>query len=177
MKGGDGRIRPWAWAVLWPYFLLTSLTLLLVRLVTGERAMDEVLPGLYLGRRLFRWERGSAPEFAAVLDLTWEFNETHFLRTAAAYHCIPLPDTGAPTLQQLQDGVTWLQRHGTAGNLYVHCALGHGRSATFVAAYLLLMGDAKNVEEAVSLLRESRPGVGLSPAQRKVLEKYAASLR
>ena len=47
----------------------------------------------------------------------------------------------------------------------VHCALGHGRSACVVIAHLLHAGRAATVGEALALVAERRPGVGLNIGQ------------
>jgi protein-tyrosine phosphatase len=57
------------------------------------------------------------------------------------------------------------------GAVYIHCAVGHGRSATVAAAVLLARGLAANPREAVALLRRSRPLVRLTRVQRCVLER------
>jgi protein-tyrosine phosphatase len=58
------------------------------------------------------------------------------------------------------------------GATYVHCALGHGRSATLVAAVLLELGLATDPDDAVNRIRLLRPGVALSPAQRVQLHQF-----
>ena len=64
----------------------------------------------------------------------------------------------------------FIRRARAEGPVLVHCALGHGRSATFVAAYLLAEGLAASLPEALDLLRRVWPGVRLSDAQRRLLE-------
>ena len=55
--------------------------------------------------------------------------------------------------------------------VYVHCAEGHGRSATVVAALLLLTEQVSTVEEAISNVRQARPGVGLNRQQIALLRR------
>lgn len=90
------------------------------------------------------------------------------------YHSIPVLDTRAPTIGQLSEGADFIERKATDGTLYVHCALGHGRSALFVAAHLLRTGRARNAEEAVALVRQKRANIELSREQFAVLQKFAA---
>jgi protein-tyrosine phosphatase len=71
----------------------------------------------------------------------------------------------------------WLERRTAEAPVFVHCALGHGRSAGVVAAHLLHVGRAATVGEALALVSERRPGVGLNGDQARALEEYAASLR
>jgi hypothetical protein len=68
----------------------------------------------------------------------------------------PLPRfaPAAPNTQQIQRGVDWAQEQLAAGqSVYIHCAHGHGRSATVLAALLIATGRAHSAEEAVELMR------------------------
>ncbi|MHC5020159.1 MAG: dual specificity protein phosphatase family protein [Planctomycetota bacterium] len=57
----------------------------------------------------------------------------------------------------------------------VHCAQGHGRSATVCAAVLVQMGDVDGVDAAVALLKQKRPGVHLRPPHRTRLAELLAA--
>lgn len=157
----DGRLSWMHSLILAPYHLLSHLA---AYLASGATAYHEVAPRLYLGRRL--GERAARRAIAelqltAVLDLTAEFQEPLALRRLH-YLNIPLLDKTAPTPAQLEAGVAFLrEHHGQGQSVYVHCALGHGRSATFVLAYL---------GQGEEWLRGIRAGVGLTPEQRKVLK-------
>jgi protein-tyrosine phosphatase len=57
-------------------------------------------------------------------------------------------------MQQIQRGVEWAQEQLAAGqSVYIHCAHGHGRSATVLAALLIATGQASTAEEAVDIMR------------------------
>ena len=58
------------------------------------------------------------------------------------------------------------------GGVYVHCAQGHGRSATVVAAVLLAKGLAGNKEEAEQLLKKARAKVRLNRKQQRLLDRF-----
>lgn len=49
--------------------------------------------------------------------------------------------------------------------VYIHCAHGHGRSATLMAAAFLAQGLARDAAEAVALMRSERPLVRLNRRQ------------
>lgn len=161
-KFPDGRLSWMNSLVLAPYHLLSHLASFLA---SNATAYHEVSPRLYLGRRL--GERAARRAIAelqltAVLDLTAEFQEPLALRRLH-YLNIPLLDKTAPTPDQLEAGVAFLrEHHGQGRSVYVHCALGHGRSATFVLAYL---------GQDEEWLRGIRAGVGLTTEQRNVLKK------
>lgn len=166
----------WSWLLFWPYFALNYLSLWLFRRASRENAADEIAPALWLGCRLWPRDEKQLPQIFAVLDLTAEFAEVTFLQKATHYLCVPVLDTTAPTIEELRRGVEFLQTHLNQGPVYVHCALGHGRSATFVTAYLLASGQAKTVEEALSHLRKIRPGVDLHLPQQNLIEQYLQTL-
>lgn len=60
----------------------------------------------------------------------------------------------APNTEQIQQGIDWAKEQLAAGqSVYVHCAHGHGRSATVLAALLIATGQASTAEEAVEIMR------------------------
>jgi protein-tyrosine phosphatase len=174
-KRADGRRFAWAWFVHWPYFALTAFSYRLALVLAREAAYVRVAPNVFLGRRLTvreaRW--GVAEGWVAVLDLVAEMREVHPLRELAHYRSLPVLDATAMPPEQLRDAVEWVKLRAATGAVYVHCAMGHGRSALVVAAYLLAVGLATDPKAALKHLRELRPGVRLNRAQRKVLEAFA----
>jgi len=178
MKRADGSLHWLSWVVFWPYVLLSGVLLGGFRIVSRGRAYDEIVPGVLLGGRLLPWERSGlqAKESLAVLDLTFELPEARALRSRFKYRCIPLLDASAPSQDELHEGVEWLIQEAEKGCVYVHCAAGHGRSATFVAAYLLQTGVSTSPADAISLIAQRRPGVLLNSRQFVVLGEYAKTL-
>ena len=175
-KSARTGVLPWlAWLALLPVHALNALAFHLVIRMSDEPPADEVLPGVWLGRRLAARESALLESWGArsVLDLTSEFQDPPFVR-ALAYRVIPVLDDHGPGAEQLRDGVAFLLN--APRPVYVHCALGHGRSATFVAALALATGAASDPASAVALLREKRPGVRLSPGQRAALAAFAPAL-
>lgn len=160
------------WLILAPYFLINSGLLALYRRLSREPALVQVLPRLWFGRRLTDREALTV-QWAGVLDLAAEFAST---ATAAAYRSLPVLDGLAPDLNELQTAVQWIAEVSAAGPVYVHCALGHGRSACVVAAYLLWAGVVGSAVEGVRLLRKLRAGVRLSVSQRQLLRRFETSL-
>lgn len=102
---------------------------------------------------------------SCVVDVTCELPRTHTHK----YLAVQVWDTCAPTLQQLQGAVDFARGEEQAGrSVYIHCAHGHGRSATVMCACLIECGHARSVEEAVAAMKSVRPLVHLSPSQRQV---------
>ncbi len=164
-KRADGG-RDWILRILLaPYLLLTRLCFLLYKLPGRHTPACEVIPNLFLGRRLTAAEAVRFPG-VAVIDLAAEFSEVLVLRQPDRYLSLPVLDATAPTEEQLNAAVRWIESHIPHRPVYVHCALGHGRSASVVVAYLLRTGQVKHLREAVKFLRQIRPGVGLSAEQR-----------
>jgi protein-tyrosine phosphatase len=170
-KRASGRQSMWSWVLFAPYFLLNALLFQMHRLLSGEPAFVQVAPNVFFGRRLLAHEC-AAIHWVAVLDLASEFPESVPLRKLTGYQSLPILDATAPTEEQLRWAVAWMAEKGAAGPVYVHCALGHGRSACVVIAYLLATGTVRSVAEGVRQLRGLRPGVRLQPCQRERLRAF-----
>jgi len=177
-KRAGGRRHPAAWIVHWPYFALTAFAFRLTVLSYREGPYVRVAPNVFLGRRLKAREakEAEAEGWLAVLDLAAELSETRRLCKLANYRSQPVLDATATSLDKLREAVEWVKSHAANGPVYVHCALGHSRSATVVAAYLLAAGLASDAKSALKHLRELRPGVRLNRAQRKLLNKFAEEM-
>lgn len=106
-----------------------------------------------------------------VVDMTAEFHEPESVRTGRTYLCVPTLDTSVPSLEDFQALIHAIARFPEP--VYVHCALGHGRSATVVIAALMATGNAASVEEAERIVKRARPGVGISAAQRRLLQQWS----
>ena len=120
---------------------------------------------MFIGRN--PWPR-AAREFAAVVDLCAE------LPGCAGSQAIPLLDLIPPTPESLARAATTIEQARAAGPVLVCCALGYGRSAAAVAAWLVLTGRARSVEEAADRIRRARPRVVLD---RDVLAAVAQAAR
>jgi len=88
------------------------------------------------------------------------------------YVWIPVKDHTAPTKDQLEFGVSVLEKVvAMKKKVYVHCQNGHGRAPTLVTAYLIKQG--KTVDEAVQLIKTKRPVIHLSDVQKDALQEFA----
>lgn len=173
MKQANGRRHWLSVLLLLPYGLLNALTFHVYRL--ARRApWHEVAPGLFLGRRLTGREAARLqPD--AVVDLTCEFSEPRLLRERR-YLALPVLDTAAPTPEQMQQGVDWIESALADGRVYVHCALGHGRSATLVAAWFLATRRCATVAEAEAQIKAVRSAIAFHPPQEAALEAFIKTL-
>jgi protein-tyrosine phosphatase len=174
LKKPDGRLSWLSYVLYWPYHLLNWLSLFGFRRSGKENAFDRIDENVYLGCRLSNRDKQDIEIIGikSVLDLTCEFSEFEALRQLS-YRCIPILDTRAPSVESLQAGAKWIQEEAVKGPVYVHCALGHGRSATFVAAYLMLSGKARTSQDAIDQIKVLRPRIGLHSEQVAVLEEMS----
>lgn len=84
---------------------------------------------------------------------------------------LPTPDDGAPTLAQLEDGVSFIRDSIRAGHgVYIHCAQGVGRAPTLAAAYLIAEGHSPH--SALEAIRKARPFITPTPIQLKRLAEW-----
>lgn len=143
------------------------------RWLTGLPTLSrsEITPLIYLGgqynsRGLTRLKKygvtaivnmrmSSIPEYARA-----SFNTLH----------LPTPDRHAPTMEDLQKGIAFIDAEVKAGGkVYVHCWFGEGRGPSMVIAYLMSTG--LTFEDAYKLVRSIRRFVLLTPPQQDRLRE------
>jgi hypothetical protein len=173
-KRADGTL---AWPnvlLLAPYLLLTLGLWHAQRLVSREDPANEIAPGLWLGR----WPRRACelpPDTGLIVDLAMEFVAAQDLRRPdrhRTYFALPTLDASTPDPVAFDRAVRTVVETLPSTPVYVHCALGHGRSALLVAAVLLARGAAASAEEAEARVQAVRPGVALNKAQRRFLSDW-----
>ncbi len=171
LKRGDGSRAVLGWVLFAPYFMLNAITFGLYRVLTRELAYVQVTPTLFFGRRLSSHEHRMGG-WSSVLDLACEFTAPKHVRKLPGYRSLPVLDATAPIETELRSALDWLSEAVATGPVYVHCALGHGRSACVVIAYLLTIGTVATAKDGIKLLRSKRPGVRLHPSQLHLLRGF-----
>ncbi len=84
---------------------------------------------------------------------------------------IPIRDFEAPTLEQIEDFVTFAENaRGEGKKLAVHCDAGMGRTGTILACYLVSKGY--NAIKAIEVVRTKRPGSIETIQQEELVIKY-----
>lgn len=172
----NGRL-PWsARFVLAP--CLAGQYLLLLYYRRQCRLWDQVTPRLWIGGKLSDREAGNALRagVTAVLDLSAEFSEVKSFRDLN-YRNVPVLDLTAPTLSQLSEMASFIADQTGNGIVYVHCKIGYSRSASAVAAYLIMSGTVGTAQEAFALIRRARPSVVIRPEAAAALSEFESRLR
>jgi len=90
------------------------------------------------------------------------------------YKCLPVPDGGAPTVQQAQEFIAFVDRQLEDHRpVAVHCEAGLGRTGTTLATYLISQGDS--AELAIARVRAAERSAVETPRQIQFLEQFATS--
>ena len=168
-KRSNGKRSWFATLLLLPYLLFTLSAWHLVRIVSRERAVDQVTDDLLLSRRLLAEEVPSAVN--SIVDLTCEFSED--TSVSANYLCFPMLDASCPSAEELSKLA--MKILDMPKPVLIHCAQGHGRTGLVAAAVLLASNQATTADEAIAMLQAVRPGIQLNAQQRKTLDKLNRS--
>lgn len=163
-KRTDGRMSVVAWIVWAPVFAYQWIAHEVIRRFTDEPVATEVGPGVWVGRRPRANELPA--DVAIVVDLCAEFGAARAVRTRPRYVSMPTLDASSPPPDAIARIIDAIEAAG--GPALVHCALGHGRSATVAAAVLVRRGDA-TLDDVEAKMRARRPKIALNPRQRAAL--------
>lgn len=166
--------------ILLPYLALGAFTLYVGRWFDSEGLLNPVAQGIYIGRLPFPAERGQLRDAGvqSVLNLCWEFRRDLGIDREPGLEIaqVSILDGAAPTDEQFQTAVQIVAEWRAAGRcVLIHCAQGHGRTATITAAVMVQLGLAPGVEEALSEVRAARPFAYPSREQKAALIRYLRS--
>lgn len=128
---------------------------------------------LYLGRiGCFK----TLQRFDGVLDICAELPVK--VPSTCKYQLMPVLDLTVPTLEQLKVGAEALDKliqsldvQKTSANILINCALGYSRSACILAAWMIDYNGVKTVQDAVNIIKASRPFVVLKPKHLQRLQQ------
>jgi protein-tyrosine phosphatase len=172
-KRRGGSLHPAAVAMHLPFLILTWGLWHVAGWARGSRDASLVAEGLWLGRRpRLRDVPGGV---TLLVDLTCEFPAARHVAANYIYLSFPVLDGHIPPLADLVDVARRVA--GYTGTVYLHCAQGHGRSALLAACVLIARGLAADPDEAVRVIRATRPKVQLSPSQAALLRQAALQLK
>jgi hypothetical protein len=175
-KRADGAVPVWSYLLFGPFLLFGRAGLRAANAAGLGTPWDEVSDRLVLGRRPHPSDRHAFRRLGvvAVLDMAAEVARSRGIAGTEAYCALPVLDHAGPRGDQLDRAVAFIDLHRADGPVYVHCALGIGRGATVVLAWLLHAGRVGSVDEGVRFLARRRR-VSLSPAQRRAVEAWWAA--
>ena len=155
-----------------PYYLILEGLWRTRFFFSKEDPYNEIVPGIYVGRRLKEKEIPGFVKTAA--DLTCEFQEPESFR-GINYYCLPTLDGSIPEKEKFLDFIRILKN--APPPLYIHCAAGHGRAGLTIAALLLSRGDVDAGEEAIKMARSKRAKINLNKTQKNFLTGLTKDLK
>lgn len=171
-KQANGRIASWTLCLLLPYLLITWAFWEIKRIILREECCHKIASGIWLGRRAFADE---LPEnISLIIDLTAEFIEPNNVVAGKTYICVPTLDASVPPDEKFIELIETIS--SWQGNVYLHCALGHGRAATLAAGTLFAKGLVDDMIEAEKVLKQIRPSVSFSKVQKQLLNRVMKRL-
>lgn len=131
----------------------------------------EIVDGIWLGR-MPREKDMINGDFKSLLDLTAELSAP-----AGDWIVRNLPwlDLATPDTVQLRVAAQHIESLLGHGPVLVCCALGLSRSASAVAAWLLVTGRASSVDAAIEMISTRRPQCVLGARHREMLEELQLS--
>ena len=89
---------------------------------------------------------------------------------------LPTPDLHAPTLEQLKQGVSFIENEiEDGGKVYIHCHLGEGRGPTLAIAFLMSTGML--FDEALNSVKQVRPFIRPTKVQIERLHEFEEDLQ
>lgn len=143
--------------------------------LTGSPIMKygQVTPDVYVGTQYRKPGKRKLEKlgFTGCVNLRVEFDDAAYGLNLKHYCYLPTVDGEAPTLDQLRQGVTFIDEVvAGGGKVYIHCRGGIGRAPTMAAAYLISRG--LSAEEATGLIKKSRPFIGLHSGQWEQLKRF-----
>jgi predicted protein tyrosine phosphatase len=162
------------------YIAMLGFADLVTRFLTGApmRRYSQVSPNLFVSgqhnasglKRLRKWG------VTCVVNLRKEYDDQAAGVAPARYLHLPIVDNTPATLDQIRQGVEFIENEiVSGGKVFIHCAAGVGRAPSLAAAYLI--SEGMKPEDAWKQIRKARPFIQPTPAQIAQVEAYAKYLR
>ncbi|MFO7565290.1 MAG: hypothetical protein R6X02_21790 [Enhygromyxa sp.] len=170
-KRPNGTLAPWAVVIALPVVLLNYALWTCKTLLRGEPANHEVAPGIFVGRLPLPGDL--PPGITTIVDLTSELIAHPRVRIHPGYRVYPMLDDGFVDPGELERIVAELV--DLPGAMLIHCAAGHGRSATLAAALGIARGHFSDPAQAEAAMRRIRPRIRLRRQQRERLGAWFAA--
>ncbi len=177
MKNVDGTTKKTALKLMGPFLFFEKKAWKKWREKGHEKIFEKITDDLYIGSRLKSGdlEALESEGISAVLDLTAEFDEPKYIRENhdIEYICIPVLDGSTPTMREFAQSAFFVSEAVKSGRkVLVHCIFGHGRSASSAVAALIVLGDAKDVDEAIEMVKKTNRKIWINREQQRMLNKF-----
>lgn len=148
----------------------------LVRLLTGAppERYSRITDAIHVGGQYTAggFRRLQARGVSAVINLRDEFDNQEAGIAPPRYLYLPTVDNTPPRMEDICAGIRMIREEvARGGQVYVHCMLGVGRSATLAAAYLVTEGQS--AEEAWQTIRQRRPFIRPTGEQVALVAQFA----
>lgn len=139
---------------------------------------SEITPQLYVGPQ-FRQSGKRKMEILGIthsVNMRIEYNDADYDLALPNYCYLPTPDHHAPSIEHLQEGVTFIQKAIEGGaKVYIHCEGGIGRAPSMAVAYFISQGHS--VEDAIQLVRQKRAFINMTAVQVARLREFEELVR
>jgi hypothetical protein len=139
---------------------------------------SQVTPEIYVGPQYRRRGKRKLERLGidGDVNLRIEFDDAAHRLALKRYCHLPTVDDAAISLDHLKQGVAFIQRViAEGGKVYIHCAGGVGRAPMMAAAYFISQGMTLN--EAIALIKKTRPFISIMPSQMERLKRFEALQR
>lgn len=166
-KNAAGKMASVNRVFLLPYLFYTRFTWNILRYVIREDVFNELIPGVFIGRKTVAGELDK--KINLIIDLTCEFEEAVEVKENREYVCFQMLDGFVPRPEDLKKIAEMIKNYN--GAIYIHCAQGHGRTGLVACAVVAAKGLAKTPKEALDFVISKRPKVRLNSIQRAFLER------
>lgn len=149
-----------------------------IPLITGVPLMkySQITPDIYVGPQFRKTgkQKLEALGINGSVNLRREFDDALHDLALKHYCYLPTDDDHPPTPAQLDKGTAFIQQViSEGGKVYIHCRGGIGRAPTMAVAYFISQGWS--LDEAVKLIKKSRPFIKIMPAQLEQLKGFEAT--
>ena len=135
---------------------------------------SRITPQIYVGAQhsILGKRKMNRLGISAIVNMRSEFNDEHHDLVLGDYCYLPIEEFKAPKIEQLQQGVAFVQHIiENGGKIYIHCSEGISRAPTLAVAYFISQGMP--LSGAVALIQKSRPFVNILPNQMERLNEFA----
>jgi len=138
--------------------------------------ITKITDKLYLSGSILDYNLLNELKIEAVINFRLEQHDDIYELTfrGISYFWIPISDYGAPRMDQMEACNRVVDKFN---KVLLHCAVGRGRSATLVAAYLLYNKDFDNVDDCIYFITKKRKSVSLTENQYKKLCAYYKKMK